>query len=141
MIRKFISIVLIFSVNLFLLAHAVLPHHHHNGIPHFYFTQIEEQHDEHTSCCAHNHEEDSDSCAFDQDVDVVFKSEDHSDCDAGCSDHAHMSGSLLTAVLLSELYDTSALQLDVPITIPPYLLPYNQDPVISASGLRAPPLN
>ena len=138
MLRKVISISLIFFVNIFLLAHTVLPHHHHNGIPHFAFHPTEEEHQAQHDCrCSHDEEED-DSCMFDQDVDVFFKSEEHHGF-ACCTEHANFS-ELLTAILLSFNYNVSAPWQDTPLIIPPYLISYHTDPVVSSAGLRAPPV-
>lgn len=141
MLKKIVSILLVFSVNLFLLAHAVLPHHHHhNGVPHFSFSLMEEHHHDHDSCCCSHSEEGDDSCAFDQDVDVVYESKQHCLCGVDHAGHSDAFLYLPTAVLLASLYDTSVFLQDVPLIVPPYLISYCQDPVISSSGLRAPPV-
>jgi hypothetical protein len=140
MAKKIISILLVFSVNILLLAHAVLPHHHHDGIPHFAFSLTEEDH-QHTkdSCCCSHEEAEEDFCMFDQAVDVVLKSKDHSLCNLSCSEHPDSSGSLLTAILLSYTYDVSSCRQETPLISPPYLISYSFDPV-SSTGLRAPPI-
>ena len=137
MFRKVISISLIFSVNIFLLAHAILPHHHHNGIPHFVFHPTEEHHHSQDDCCCSHGEAEDDSCLFDQDVDVFFKSEDHYEHSC-CVGHTDFS-KLLTAILFTSSYNVSALWQDTPLLVPPYLISYHTDPVVSSAGLRAPP--
>jgi hypothetical protein len=140
MIKKTISILLVFSVNILLLAHAAVPHHHHNGIPHFAFSLTEEDH-QHTkdSCCCSHEESEEDSCMFDQEVDLIHELEDHHNQNLCCSEHSDLSGSLLTAILFSYTYDVSAYRQETPLIIPPYLISYSFDPV-SSTGLRAPPV-
>jgi hypothetical protein len=141
MIRKLISILLIFSVNILLLAHAAIPHHHHNGVPHFTFSLTEEDH-QHTkdSCCCSHEESEEDSCMFDQEVDMIHELEDHHNQNLCCAEHSDLSGSLPTAILLSFTYNVSAFWLETPLIRPPYLISYSSDPVISSTGLRAPPM-
>jgi hypothetical protein len=139
MFKKSISILLIFSVNLLLLAHAVLPHHHHNGIPHLVFAGTGEHHHSDDFCCCEHEDQDKDSCALDLEVDVYCNTEEHHHhlC---CTDHSDHFNHLPTAILLTYSYDISASLQGEPLRIPPYLISCSQDPVVSSTGLRAPPL-
>jgi len=141
-LKKIISISLIFLVNFFFLAHEVLPHHHHEGIPHFFF-EIE-NHDkvlDCSPCCCDEGNASEDSCALDQDVDVLAAN-DEDDC--GCSScflsHPYSSLYYYAALTLldldfslSDTVDTSQQSI--------YLLTYQSICAGQGFGLRAPPFS
>lgn len=140
--KKSISILLVFSVNLFILAHAILPHHHHSGVPHFtlFETIHAEDQQHHDSCCCNENEKqaDSDCCVMDQDVDLFH--EDEENCFCGLTaEHSH-EGTI--ALLQAILFFSNIEQLWFFEKIPlekPYLITYHYDPVYAGFGLRAPP--
>ena len=141
MAKKIISILLVFSVNILLLAYAVIPHHHHDGLPHFTFSSESHHHHSDDPCCCDHDETCADSCLFDREMDVFFKSRNHTNCGSDCESHSFLSGHLLVAVLFSFCSDIPAIREAIPLRVPPYLICFNTDPVISATGLRAPPLS
>lgn len=130
---------LIVTVNSFLLAHAVLPHHHHNGIPHFYLFDSHNEHSdfdiEDECCCEHN---DGETCVVEQDIDVISSNE--KDCYGGvdCFSHNHPVTFFLP-VIYSLTIDFSLVLEDNSPVEPPYLISYHFDYANSCLGLRAPP--
>jgi hypothetical protein len=139
MLKKWTGIVLIFAANILLLAHSVVPHHHHNGIPHFVW--FDSSHSEGSGecndcCCHHEHGE---TCLFEQSIDVVYETKD--DCShALCALHNHHPEMLLQAVLFTYTYDFSLVREKLPLQEPPYLINYCFDYAGSGIGLRAPPM-
>lgn len=138
--RKFISIVLVFTVNLLFLTHAVLPHHHHEGIPHFLFMQDHEHQHEHSAddCCC-TPDNCNDDCALDQEIDVIHETKDEDTHCLLCSDSHDHTDFLLQAVLLY-IYDFSLPDNEKEVRPPHYLISYHYDHAAQGIGLRAPPV-
>jgi hypothetical protein len=140
MLKKRFCITLMFIANILLLAHSVIPHHHHNGIPHFeWFTSTEHHSDgdgECHDCCCHH--ENGGTCPFEQSIDAVYETKD--DCsNVLCAVHNHHPGMLLQAILGTDPYDFSLAPENISPKEPPYLISYHCDYAGSGTGLRAPP--
>ncbi|MDR3338670.1 MAG: hypothetical protein LBT25_01000 [Candidatus Symbiothrix sp.] len=136
LLKKWTGILFIFTANIFLLAHNIVPHHHHDGIPHFVFSD----------CCSHHHDDDccnhgeNGACLFEQNIDAVYEN-GKEDCDcASCTALQH-SGMLLQAVLLTFTYDFSLVRETDFSLDPPYLINYYSDYLNQGLGLRAPPIS
>jgi hypothetical protein len=141
MLRKWTATILIFTANILLLAHNIVPHHHHNGLPHFEWFSFH-QHDanhECDGCCCH-HDDDGGTCLFEQNIDAVYETEDDHSHAMCTTHHNHDSGIFLQAVLLTFTYDFSLDSEKIPLPEPPYLINYGLDYAGSGLGLRAPPI-
>lgn len=142
MFRRLLSILLIFTVNILFLGHAVIPHHHHDGIPHFIL--FEKDHTgfagDSDCCCSHNiPKECEDSCQLEKDIDVILETEKDYHSLVCCDSHDH-SDLLFQAVLLYYSFDLAGFESDDPYRIPPYLISYSSVHVNQIHGLRAPPM-
>ncbi|MDR0546607.1 MAG: hypothetical protein LBG77_03350 [Dysgonamonadaceae bacterium] len=125
--KRILSILLIFTVNLLLLTTVMACHHHHDGMPHFFAT--EERHEAHESencppCCSH--ETGTDFCQFDQPVDMIKVSHD-------------VFSIPLLALIRIFIFDFS-IPVTEKIIQTPYLFLYFDDWAVSCYGLRAPPV-
>lgn len=146
MFRKLISILLIFTVNAFLLAHSVLPHHHHDGIPHFSFSaftnhddhQTENDHRHNSCCCHHDKKCDTSSCFLDQEIDIIHEINDDT-CVVCHSAHGY-SHWLAEVTLLFYTFDFLQKGDNPPLKRPPYLISYHFEYLNSLPGFRAPPI-
>lgn len=142
MFKQFVSILLIFTVNILFLGHAVIPHHHHEGIPHFVFSISEHHHDTDDSdcCCAHSHSshEKDDTCQLEKDIDVITESEKDYHSLICCDSNNHPD--LYQAILLSFSFNQYLLDEDDKVTNLPYLINYSSVDASQIHGLRAPPV-
>lgn len=132
--RRYIS--LIFIANLLLLVYSVIPHHHHNGMPHFVMSEMH-RHDS-ADDCRHSQEEQQ-TCLFEQDINAVYEHSDEKCLDASCVLH-HPELFLQAAVFSIFSYDFSFVRETVTLPEPPYLISYHCDFAGSGQGLRAPPI-
>jgi hypothetical protein len=128
--------------NMLLLAHNIVPHHHHNGLPHFAWSVPHHHSAEdcecHGSCC---HHENGETCLFDQVIDVISETKDDCSCLLSASSHHHHHPEmLLQAILLTFTYDLSPASEESSGKTPPYLISYHFDYAGSGLGLRAPPM-
>jgi len=146
MFKRFISILLIFTVNILFLTHAVVPHHHHNGIPHFTSLEIENhaQHEEHCCCPLDDNDEhqhsNEGSCQLEQDINAIrVTGKEDCHCLVCCCNLHNHSDLLLQATLLYFNPDFSFWEIDEKRQQPPYLINYHSIYASSALGLRAPP--
>lgn len=143
-VKRFIAISLLFCANLILLAHSIVPHHHHNGI--VVSLQLESRY-EHNNNDEHNHHHDCDH----------HDSHDHSkDSD---SEHCLLYN-LLTRFVISSKENSDTGAVDMHFTLwhalcpgqpqlvalesrrikhRPYLLFQYTVPDITSNGLRGPP--
>jgi hypothetical protein len=139
MIKKLLSILLIFTVNLFVLTHAVMPHHHHHGLPHFVLCEEAHEHPDDgaaDNCCSPD--EKNETCTFEQHIDIVYELKE--DCSRIlCTSHHHPD-LLLQAVLFSFTTDFSLAPERISSEKPLYLISYYFDYAGSGLGLRAPPM-
>jgi hypothetical protein len=137
MIKKILSITLIIAVNVFILTHIVLFHHHHDGIPHFVLCEQahEDAEDASDDCCSPDGK--SDTCTFEQNIDIVYDSKEECSCPL-CSHHS--SDLLLQAVLFAFTTDFSLTPEKIYSAESPYLISYFLDYAGSGLGLRAPPM-
>ncbi|GHT75230.1 hypothetical protein AGMMS50262_09920 [Bacteroidia bacterium] len=122
MFKRWISILLIFTVNVLFLTHTVIPHHHHAGVPHFTLF-ADGHHDRHDGCCHHDGEA---TCLLDKPIDVINETHIHSPL-------------FLQAVLFTFTYNITVPDTDETFRKIPYLISYTQDFVGQNCGLRAPP--
>jgi hypothetical protein len=125
--------------NIPLLAHNVMPHHHHDEIPHFNWlpSPIEENRHDCSECCRHR--DNKEICLFEQNIDAVNETKDDCPCSLCASSNTHFHGMLLQAVLLTFTCDFSSFRELKTLQEPPYLLFYHFDYASSGLGLRAPP--
>jgi hypothetical protein len=135
MLKKWTCILFIFTANILLLAHSIIPHHHHNGIPHFEWLASHSE-DECHNCC---HHENGETCLFEQNIDAVCETKEDCACIL-CDSHDYHQGMLLQAVLLTYTYDFSSVRENFSLKEPPYLISYHFDYAGSGLGLRAPPM-
>jgi hypothetical protein len=137
MLKKWAGIGLIFTANILLLAYSVLPHHHHEGIPHFIAHHADTAADCHSCCCRHDT---NGTCLFEQKIDILYEAKDDCTC-LICASHLHHphTGMLLQAVLLTFTYDFSLIWAESPLKAPPCLISYRFDYANTGLGLRAPP--
>ncbi|MDR3338586.1 MAG: hypothetical protein LBT25_00575 [Candidatus Symbiothrix sp.] len=137
MLKKWTGIGLIIAANILLLAYSVLPHHHHEGIPHFTSHHADAKADCHSCCCHHGT---SETCLFEQKIDVLYETKDDCAC-LICATHHHYPhpGILLQAVLLTFTYNFSLIWEESPLKEPPYLISYRFKSANAGLGLRAPP--
>ncbi|MDR1633168.1 MAG: hypothetical protein LBR97_09915 [Dysgonamonadaceae bacterium] len=132
--REYIS--LIFIANLFLLVCSIIPHHHHQEMPHFVSFEMC-QHDN-ADDSRHNQEE-GPTCLLEQDIDAVYKHSEEKCQDASCVLH-HPEMFLQAAVFSILGYDFSLVRETVTLLEPPYLISYLCDFAGYGQGLRAPPV-
>lgn len=141
--KQIVSILLIFTVNILFLTHALLPHHHHNGIPHLSFSvEKHHAHQGEDGCCCPSETENScdQDCAFDKDLDVIAPTDDENHIGLLCCSSHTPDPMLLQAVLFSLLYDFSLPDMEYRLrTVPPYLISYQNEYRSRTLGLRAPP--
>ncbi|MCC8146821.1 MAG: hypothetical protein LIO93_10395 [Bacteroidales bacterium] len=145
MFKKFLSILLIFTVNILFLSHAVISHHHHDGMPHFIFLNTE--HADHQvpsgnndCCCTHDSsKKEEGNCQLDKNIDVVCETEKDYHSITCCNSPDH-SGLLYQAILLYYSFNLSVFDDNDQNKIPPYLISYSSVDVNLIHGLRAPPV-
>lgn len=142
-LKQIITLTLLISANIFLLAHSVLPHSHHDGIVCFSLAELAHQHhcsDQHNDvgcCCEHNkdghHHANSEDCDL---KDIVLRQQDDAHEDilpcANCLSLAYILYSL------NEFY-LEAPQFGERFREKPYLENYTPPFVGSIKSLRAPP--
>lgn len=148
MFKQFLSILLIFTVNILFLSYAVIPHHHHsdNGMPHF--TLLNTEHADHqvpsgnnNCCCTHDSSpKEEGNCQLDQSIDVICDTEKDYHTLICCYNSNH-SDLLFQAVLLYYSFNIFPPEESCQNKIPPYLISYLSVDVNQIHGLRAPPLS
>jgi hypothetical protein len=137
---KRMGIMLVMMLNIILLFHIGMPHHHHQHVP--YFTSIPQAQHEDKSCCSHNEEQqtpvtENGCCVLDESYIAVRGQQNKTECNVCLHQHPRY---LAQAVLLAIYYDFSIKENEgIPIQSPPYINNYLSIPVSSCSGLRAPP--
>ena len=155
--RKVVAISFLLLANIILLAHAFVPHHHHEGVPicfsshkhnHDYDTVARDcthpSHHEHDSGCTHNHQEGDgcpvDCCNISKDIyariledDEIFLMLSLLSCsDRGVELVYYISNEDSGNSLLSSIYG-------LPFRQKPYLPSYFSEYIIGSFGLRGPP--
>lgn len=150
MAKKISIIFTSLCISILILAHVIVPHHHHEGMPCFAIENISghnsssDSHQDcsnHQSCCGHHHGNEAnneETCILDQlDLSVVSIQKSTNAC-AVC---LHLHDNLLQAILLTYSFNLSLSddrkRLD--IKQPPYLINYHSVLVNQNIGLRAPP--
>lgn len=140
------AFVLILMANIFMLAHAVVPHSHHDGIICFsleelaHRKQASAQYNELSDCCAHDtrshhHPKTVDSCDL---KDVLIRQNDDSHHEiVPCADCLSL---LFTFYTLNEFCLEKPL-LEEALPPKPYIENYTSPLVGLISGLRAPPVS
>ena len=158
--RKAVAISFLFLANMILLAHAFVPHHHHEGVPICFSSHNHDydenrnhdigdcthpSHHEHGPGCTHNHHEGdgclADCCNISKDVyvriledDEIFSLLNLLNCsDRGVELVYYISNEDSGNLPLSGIYG-------LPFRQKPYLPSYFSDYIIGSSGLRGPPL-
>ncbi|MDH8700712.1 hypothetical protein M2138_000043 [Dysgonomonadaceae bacterium PH5-43] len=140
MFKQLLSILLIFTVNILFLSHAVIPHHHHDGLPHFIITEKHADHNpssNNSCCCNHGEAEEEGSCQLDLGIDAILTTEQDYHNLVCCNDCSH-NDLLYQAILLYYNFELN-LNCDYSNKIPPYLISYSSADVDGIVGLRAPP--
>lgn len=139
MIRKIIAYSFLILANLILLAHAVIPHHHHEQ----HVCIAQEHRNDQSATCAHepneqNHQHDGsekNSCALSQAVFIPSSQERFlKNCD-NCTDTHNHNFYILSFLQNEELYPISETVTSVPdflLILPSF--------VTATPGLRAPPV-
>lgn len=134
---------MIFLVNILFLTHSILPHHHHNGIPHFEFSFSSESnhvHHHNNACCPCKSNSEEGTCSMDKDIDVIVLSDDEDcHCVSCYLSHEH-PGMLLQAILLIFDYEVNLSDDTRNLKEPPYLISYQSVNAGLGLGLRAPPV-
>lgn len=146
-LRKQITLTLLIFANIFLLAHTVLPHAHHDGIVCFSLVEQQDQcdcgenHGDVDSCCcghdkhAHNHNHNAEDCDL---KNIVLRHDNavHDDfipCD-------HCLSLLYNIYSLNDLFSVEP-ECGRQIEYKPYLITYIPPFVGTNSSLRAPPVS
>lgn len=138
--KKFISIFFILLANITILAHAVVPHHHHNKIFAAVINVLDNDtqkalnhsHDEST----HHHGDNPEDCAINETVvAAAFKLQKDSNCNF---DYDLLSMDLFTAEILS--IDDPKPDRDLLFVLKPYVAGIHTDYIARSIGLRAPPI-
>ncbi|MDL2223445.1 hypothetical protein LJB98_05040 [Bacteroidales bacterium OttesenSCG-928-M11] len=129
-------------VNFLFLTHALLPHHHHDGLPHFIFSDhhntLESNHQD--CCCSDEPKSCEDSCALDSDIDVIVSDEEDSYALSHCTDKNCSCELYLQAILFTFIYDFAEPDKTDLLRQAPYLISTYQEYVNQSFGLRAPPI-
>lgn len=145
-VKRFITFTLLLLANMFLLAHSVLPHIHHDGVVCFSLQEIANHHhcseghtDTYDCCCDHekeksHHHHNSEDCDL---KDVVIR-QDTSDeeiipCEACLS-------LMFTIYPLNDLFLVEP-EYEARLPYKPYLTTYISPYVGSIQSLRAPPVS
>ena len=143
MFKQFVSILLIFTVNILFLGHTVIPHHHHDGIPHFVFSVSEHlqdagEHHDSDCCCPHSPLEKEDTCQLEGNLDIIsnFGRDNFSLTNYDSDNYSNIS----QVILFSFSYNSYLLDEDDKIANPPYLINYFSIDADQIHGLRAPPI-
>ena len=144
MIKQFTSILLIITVNILFLTHAIIPHHHHGGIPHFTIFNTHHQFDineEEGCCCSHEDTKTTqgcdDGCAFEQSIDIISETKE----DFYCSDCSfHKVSDYVQAILFALADQLWIPEKEPDFRLPPYLISYHSIFASHSLGLRAPPV-
>lgn len=143
-IKRFITLGLLFLANMFLLAHSVLPHIHHDGVVCFSLKEITHQHHRSEShadtcdcCCEHNkenshHHDNAEDC----DLKEIVMRQDTSDEEIiPCKSCLAL---LYTVYSLNDLFLVEP-EYEARLPYKPYLTSYISPYVGSTQSLRAPP--
>lgn len=142
--KRLIALTLLMLANIFLLAHVVLPHSHHDGVVCFSLEEMVHQHHcshNHVDACDcnchhaenHHHHGDSEDCNLKE---IVIRQDNNS--------HHEILPCATCLSLLYTIYSLNDLYLVVPeyghrLVQKPYLITYIPPYVGTISGLRAPP--
>jgi hypothetical protein len=127
MLKQPLFILLISSLSILFLIQVILPHHHHEGIPHFEWEETQYP----------DPEENNTLCQLDQLMRAVLKTEENCHCLICCTSHDH-ADLLLQAVLLTFTYDITSSEKEE--ILPPYLNNYHPAFASRSLSLRAPPV-
>ena len=154
--KKAIAISLLLLANIIMLAHAFVPHHHHEGTPICFsshkhnHTPDEDTHDcthpshqDQGQGCSHNHYKGDcpvDCCGISKDVYLRIVEDDEILSSLGSAALSDL-GAELTYTISSEDNDYSYIRVyGLPFRQKPYLPSYLSDSIIGSFGLRGPPL-
>lgn len=144
-VKQRITFALLLLANIFLLAHSVLPHSHHDGIVCFSLEELKHQ----THCSGHYY--DMDECCHNEHSEKTHHHATHEDCDLkeivlrndnGFHDDLIPCENCLS--LFYTLYTLNEFYLEAPefgkqLQLKPYLENYTPPFVGSIKSLRAPP--
>lgn len=144
-LKQIITLALLIFANIFLLAHSVLPHSHHDGIVCFSLDEIKHQHhcsDHHDDvgcCCEHgkngHHHTNSENCNLQE---IVLRQQDNAHDDIlPCANCLSLAYALYS---LNEFY-FEAPQFGERLRQKPYSENYIPPFVGSIKSLRAPPIS
>lgn len=137
--KKAISIFFILLANVAILAHAVVPHHHHNKVFAAIVNVLDgEVHDalNHTHDDAHPHETNPEECAINETlVAAAFRMQKDNCLDSGTFDFDCHFDLFVTDITTAVPEPTGSL----PFIPKPYVAGGHLDHIARAIGLRAPP--
>ncbi len=144
MAKRFGTIFLTSIINIIILIHVVIPHHHHGDVP--CFKQDIEQsccsHDhndsDHHNCTSHQHSDKDGSCCMFEKVLLLNGQNEKNEHQCDVCMHNH-NNQLIQAVLLVFKYEFYIPEGDWTEN-PPYLITYHSIDASRISGLRAPPI-
>lgn len=146
--KQLLTLTLLLLANFFLLAHAVLPHSHHDGIVCFSLEEMAHQNhcddcqqEDIGDCCCNHHEKTHHHHANSEDCDlkeIVLRQ--NSDLHEEILPCANCLSLLYTLYVLNELY-SEAPEYGQRLQLKPYLETYIPPYVGSIKGLRAPPVS
>lgn len=145
-IKRFITFTLLLLANLFLLAHSVLPHIHHDGVVCFSLHEIVEEHhcsDKHTDTCDCDCEHDKEKShhhhnAEDCDLkDIVMRQNNSDEEIVPCKVCLSL---MYTIYPLNDLFLVEA-EYEARLPYKPYFSSYISPYVGSMQSLRAPPVS
>lgn len=145
-VKKFVALIMMIFANIFILAHAALPHSHHDGTVCFSLEKVSPQNSisdcdsDSGSCCTqnhvkHHHHKNAENCDLKQ---IVLRQSNDTHEDMLPCDHC--------LSLLYVLYPLNELYLEAPefglfLIEKPYLETYIPPFVGSVRSLRAPPFS
>lgn len=141
-LRKKVALVFILLANIILLAHAAIPHHHHDLQVCIDHKLCEDHRTPHThSPLEHDHQHngnDSSDCCILKQLVLLPSNQDKQECKCSFLTDGHSSDDGFQAVLFDNEFlsfrSIVALNTDVPLRTPPYIVFVN-----NSLGLRAPP--
>lgn len=145
-VKRYITLVILLLANMVLLAHAILPHTHHDGVVCFSLEDIKDQHscskfkdisdccDGHETAQSSHHHHNSEDCDL---RDVIIRQD---------TNHEEIIPCEACLSLLYDIYSLNELFLVAPeyeerLAYKPYLISYISPYVGSTIGLRAPPVS
>lgn len=144
-VKQRAALILLLFANIFLLAHVVVPHSHHDGIVCFSLAELEHRqhcsgsHDDAENCCCEKEEQSGHHHSNSEDCDlkeIVLRQDNDSHEDILPCDHCL---SLLYSIYpLNDLYQSDP-EYGQRLEIKPYLITYISPYVGTITSLRAPP--